>query len=156
MPDIAQLSISNDKSKKPKKKVTEVVDSWEDEDVDSDGDDGGVPLRDEVVEDEVVKVEDAIKKPGTKTADTSFLQDTAPFNNQQRDTTRTSAPEKRPEKSVAVANRLIAGALGIRVKQTDEQRKFHRAQLENEKKRKELERQKKAEEEKLKKSVWDE
>lgn len=156
MPDIAQLSISNDKSKKPKKKVTEVVDSWEDEDVDSDGDDGGVPLRDEVVEDEVVKVEDAIKKPGTKTADTSFLQDTAPFYNQQRDTTRTSAPEKRPEKSVAVANRLIAGALGIRVKQTDEQRKFHRAQLENEKKRKELERQKKAEEEKLKKSVWDE
>jgi len=152
VPDISQLSISSEKSKKTKKKVVEVVDSWEDEDVDSDGDEGGVRL-----DEEVVKGADDDKKLETKTQDTSFLQDQSPFYNQPRDTSRArgSAPEKRPEKSVAVANRLIAGALGLRIKQTDEQRKFHKSQLENEKRRLEQERQKKAEEEKQKKSVWD-
>jgi hypothetical protein len=63
--------------------------------------------------------------------------------------------EKRPEKSMAVVNRLIAGSLGIRVKRTEEQRQFDRNQIENEKKRRDEERRRKAEAEDLKRSVWD-
>ena len=50
--------------------------------------------------------------------------------------------DKRPEKSTAVAGRLIAGALGVRApKKTDEQRKYDRAVKESEAKRREREKE---------------
>ncbi|KAJ4983029.1 hypothetical protein SVAN01_11486 [Stagonosporopsis vannaccii] len=68
--------------------------------------------------------------------------------------------DKRPEKTTAVAGRLIAGALGVRApKRTDEEREYDRAMREKERKRRneEREREKKENEEReaRKKAVWD-
>jgi DNA mismatch repair ATPase MutL len=68
--------------------------------------------------------------------------------------------DKRPEKTTAVAGRLIAGALGVRApKRTDEEREFDRVMREKERKRrtedKEREKREQEEAEKRKKAVWD-
>ncbi|KAF7950925.1 uncharacterized protein EAE97_002477 [Botrytis byssoidea] len=69
-------------------------------------------------------------------------------------------PERRQEKTDAVARRLIAGALGVRApKKTEEQREYERVQKEKEMKRrkeeKEEEEKRRQEAEKIKKGVWD-
>lgn len=69
-------------------------------------------------------------------------------------------PDKRPEKSTAVANRLIAGALGVRApKRTEEQRKYDRAVKEQEIRKKNREKEdlkrKQEEAEKAKAAIWD-
>ncbi|KAF1362921.1 hypothetical protein EJ07DRAFT_174501 [Lizonia empirigonia] len=69
--------------------------------------------------------------------------------------------DKRPEKTTAVAGRLIAGALGVRApKRTDEEREYDRVVREKERKRRaeEREREKREAEEReaRKKAVWDE
>ncbi|RFU73157.1 hypothetical protein TARUN_9096, partial [Trichoderma arundinaceum] len=69
-------------------------------------------------------------------------------------------PAKRPEKTDAVARRMIAAGLGLKApKQTDEQRAYQRSIREQEKKKREVE---KAEEErrreqteKAKAAVWE-
>lgn len=68
--------------------------------------------------------------------------------------------DKRPEKTTAVAGRLIAGALGVRApKRTEEEREYDRAMKEKERKRrteeKERESREAAEREARKKAVWD-
>ncbi|CAE7200899.1 hypothetical protein P3342_010533 [Pyrenophora teres f. teres] len=68
--------------------------------------------------------------------------------------------DKRPEKTTAVAGRLIAGALGVRApKRTDEEREYDRAMRDKERKRRaeEKEREKRESEarEARKKAVWD-
>ncbi|KAF9694431.1 hypothetical protein EKO04_007505 [Ascochyta lentis] len=69
--------------------------------------------------------------------------------------------DKRPEKTTAVAGRLIAGALGVRApKRTESEREFDRAVREKERKRRaeerERERREGEEREARKKAVWDE
>ncbi|KAJ5588308.1 hypothetical protein N7537_010986 [Penicillium hordei] len=69
------------------------------------------------------------------------------------------APTRRPEKQTAVAERLIAGALGIRApKRTEQQRAYDRSIKEQEIRRRDREREEKAkakeEEEKMKASIW--
>ncbi|TGO70282.1 hypothetical protein BOTNAR_0002g00660 [Botryotinia narcissicola] len=69
-------------------------------------------------------------------------------------------PERRQEKTDAVARRLIAGALGVRApKKTEEQREYERVQKEKEMKRRKEEREeeekRRQEAEKIKKGVWD-
>lgn len=69
-------------------------------------------------------------------------------------------PDKRPEKTTAVAGRLIAGALGVRApKRTDEEREYDRAMREKERKRRNEEREREKREaearEARKKAVWD-
>lgn len=70
-----------------------------------------------------------------------------------------AVPTARPEKTVATASRLIAGALGVRNQRTDEQKQYDRATREKEKKRLQDERdaKRKAEEnkEKAKQAMWD-
>lgn len=71
-----------------------------------------------------------------------------------------AGPARRPEKTDAVARRLIAGALGVRApKMTEEQRAYEKAAREKEVKRRNAEREaaKRAEEEKerAKAAVWD-
>ncbi|KAI8942737.1 hypothetical protein NX059_000783 [Plenodomus lindquistii] len=73
---------------------------------------------------------------------------------------RTNNPDKRPEKTTAVAGRLIAGALGVRApKRTEEEREFDRVVREKERRRraeeKERETREAEEREKRKKAVWD-
>jgi hypothetical protein len=68
--------------------------------------------------------------------------------------------DKRPEKTTAVAGRLIAGALGVRApKRTDEEKEYDRAMREKERKRrteeKERERKEKEDTEARKKAIWD-
>jgi len=68
--------------------------------------------------------------------------------------------ERRPEKTNAVASRMIAGALGIRApKKTEEQRAYDKAVQENERVRREREKEdarRKAEEmERAKRAIWD-
>lgn len=71
-----------------------------------------------------------------------------------------SGAVKRPEKTDAVARRMIAGALGVRVpKQTEEQRAYEKAMREKERKQREEDRDKEkrrqAEVEKAKQAVWE-
>ncbi|KAF1955775.1 hypothetical protein CC80DRAFT_548844 [Byssothecium circinans] len=68
--------------------------------------------------------------------------------------------EKRPEKTTAVAGRLIAGALGVRApKRTDEEREYDRVMREKERKRRDDERNRKKMEEQVaeerKRAVWE-
>jgi hypothetical protein len=72
----------------------------------------------------------------------------------------TTSSERRPEKTNAVAHRLIAGALGVKVpRRTEEQRAYDKAMREQEKKKRDQEREakKKAEEDaaKAKAAIWD-
>ncbi|CVK99597.1 uncharacterized protein FMAN_02427 [Fusarium mangiferae] len=69
-------------------------------------------------------------------------------------------PDKRPEKTDAVARRMIAAGLGLKApKQTEEQRAYQRSVREQEKKRreqeKEEEKKRQADVEKAKAAIWD-
>jgi hypothetical protein len=157
---ISGTAPKSNKTKQKSSKSKPVVDSWEDEDVDSseDDEDGGVAIAEsnkEIANTTKETSDDTEVFKEAKDSEVSFLQDQSPFYNQQRDTTRVSRLDKRPEKTMATANRLISSALGVRIPKTEEQRRFQNSQMENEKKRREKERQKKEEEEKQKKSVWD-
>jgi hypothetical protein len=71
-----------------------------------------------------------------------------------------SSPAKRPEKTDAVARRMIAAGLGLKVpKQTEEQKAYDRAVREKERKRrqqeKEEQKRKEAELEKAKQAIWE-
>lgn len=71
-----------------------------------------------------------------------------------------AGPSKRPEKTDAVARRMIASALGMRApKATEEQRAYDRAVREKERKRreeeKEKERQREEEAAKARQAIWD-
>ena len=70
------------------------------------------------------------------------------------------ADSKRPEKTTAVAGRMIAAGLGMKVpKKTEEQRQYDRAMKEQEIKRKNREKEEqsraKADDDKAKAAVWD-
>jgi hypothetical protein len=72
----------------------------------------------------------------------------------------TTSSERRPEKTNAVAHRLIAGALGVKVpRRTEEQRAYDKAMREQEKRKRDQEREakKQAEEDaaKAKAAIWD-
>lgn len=69
-------------------------------------------------------------------------------------------PSKRPEKTDAVARRMIAGALGLRApRATEEQKAYERAVREQEKKRrdaeKEEERRREEEAERKRREIWE-
>ncbi|KAF1992833.1 hypothetical protein P154DRAFT_528205 [Amniculicola lignicola CBS 123094] len=72
----------------------------------------------------------------------------------------TVSPARRPEKTTAVAGRLIAGALGVRApKRTEEEREFDRAVREKERRRRDEERNREKREkeaaEARKRAVWE-
>ena len=90
----------------------------------------------------------------TSASVSSGLHDSRPVSSSSKDA------DKRPEKSTAVANRLIAGALGVRApKRTEEQRKYDRAIKEQEIRRKNKEKddvkRKQEEAERAKASIWE-
>ncbi|KAJ4270056.1 hypothetical protein NW762_001729 [Fusarium torreyae] len=69
-------------------------------------------------------------------------------------------PDRRPEKTDAVARRMIAAGLGLKApRQTDEQRAYQKSVREQEKKRREQEREeekkRQTETEKAKAAIWD-
>jgi hypothetical protein len=157
VPELSSLKISEPTKSSKKKKAAPVADSWED-DMPSSSEDESLSETTKASE-RTAEVED-----GTETRESqarsvvstsSDVPDPYGFYNAPVATATSAVPEKRPEKSMAVVNRLIAGSLGIRVKRTEEQRQFEKNQIENEKKRRDEERKKRAEAENQKKSVWD-
>ncbi|PYH46440.1 uncharacterized protein BP01DRAFT_422433 [Aspergillus saccharolyticus JOP 1030-1] len=170
--DIARPSILPPSALK-KKKAAPVADSWEDE-IDesaSESDDldnkSATISRDDlpVLSPSIRASEDPLDPPPTPLSPQTSLNQPWPSYGNAGSVPRSSDSKspvsgRRPEKQTAVANRLIAGALGIRApKRTEEQRAYDRAVKEQEIKRRNKEREEAAkareEEEKAKAAVWD-
>lgn len=147
---------------KPKKKE-EVADSWEDEDVSSSGSDTETESDWRADPSEGHSLGTAappptpispinVQSPGMPSR--SSAQRPGPEN------AGPSSPSPRPEKTDAVARRMIAGALGLKApKLTDEQKAYQKAIREKERKRREEEKAaaKRKEEEaaKARAAIWD-
>ncbi|TPX14996.1 uncharacterized protein E0L32_004826 [Thyridium curvatum] len=161
---ISKLSIEPDKktksgASKSSKSKKEVADSWEDEDVSSESES----------EDCQHSTTDAGPKVGTAAPpptpvspsyDTSQPFQPMPSSPGYSSGDSSSNERRRPEKTDAVARRMIASALGVKVpRQTDEQKAYDKAVREKERKRREEERaaeKKRLEEaERAKKAIWE-
>ncbi|KAK2063640.1 hypothetical protein LY76DRAFT_183712 [Colletotrichum caudatum] len=151
-PDLASslsaLSIDSSNKKPAAKKTKEpVADSWEDEDVDDDDD------KEEREGTATPQADGAKAPPPTpisptySAADRSFspyaadVDPSAPFAPPAAAAgTGGTGGLRRPEKTDAVARRMIASALGVKVpRMTEEQRAYDRAVKEKERKRREEE-----------------
>jgi hypothetical protein len=161
---LSKLSIatSSIKGETSRKKVKEVVDSWEDEelsssdssDTETEGPASTTRAR------RVLPDEDGPSAPPPTPASPSgaYPEDLpySPYKSIQPSRERQSTPDKRPEKTTSVAARLIAGSLGVRApKRTEEQREFDKAVREKEKKRREEEKEKAREVERVKAAIWE-
>lgn len=147
---LSSLDLNKTKSAK-KSVVEEVADSWEDEDVsDSDG---------EPTTPKAASTAPAAPPPTPSTP--SFGVPDSWGNQSPTGSSPSSARDgRRPEKTDAVARRLIAAGLGLKApKQTDEQRAYQKSVREQERKRRDQERseqQQRAEaSEKAKAAMWD-
>ena len=144
--DPAQASTKPAAKKKKAKKV--VADSWEDSDSDSEP---------EAEPEPTPKVTPAPPPPTpmSPVGDLSWnSMSSSPGPRAAAD------PNKRPEKTDAVARRMIAAGLGLKApKQTEEQRAYQKSVREQEKKKREQEREeekkRQAETERAKAAVWD-
>ncbi|KAJ4189672.1 hypothetical protein NW755_005675 [Fusarium falciforme] len=157
---INKLSITSNKEPTqtkepaPKKKAKKVVaDSWEDEDV-SDSE----PEAESDKADELTPSATPAPPPPTPMSPVGGSAWTPPEDAPGPRVTGESA--KRPEKTDAVARRMIAAGLGLKApKQTEEQRAYQKSIREQEKKKREQEREqeKKRQEEadKAKAAIWD-
>ncbi|CAK7266745.1 hypothetical protein SEPCBS119000_002187 [Sporothrix epigloea] len=158
------------KPKPAKKERQEVVDSWEDDVVSSD--DGG--SGDDKNDGKTSALPSQTKtQPASTAAPSSQLSilsypsssSSTPLSADwdhpvATDRSSSNPPSRRPEKTDAVARRLIAGALGIRApKMTDERRAYEKAVREAERKRRDesraAEKQRQEETERQKKAIWD-
>jgi hypothetical protein len=147
--DPAQASTKPAAKKKKAKKV--VADSWEDSDSDSE------PEAEAESNEPTPKVTPAPPPPTPM----SPVGDLSWNSMSSISGPRAAAdPDKRPEKTDAVARRMIAAGLGLKApKQTEEQKAYQRSVREQEKKKREQEREeerkRQAETEKAKAAVWD-
>lgn len=96
---------------------------------------------------------------GSRFQDIDFNKDLGGSSTKGRGASSAS-PDARPEKTNAVAGRLIAGALGVKApRRTEEQRAYDKAMKEKESKKKETERERKRLDEerkaRTKKEIWD-
>ncbi|WYZ45380.1 hypothetical protein EsH8_VIII_000696 [Colletotrichum jinshuiense] len=161
---LSKLSLDGDKkpsaaptSKTVKSKAKKpVVDSWEDDEDDDDDDDEEEtpkPLNDGSNAPPPTPV-----SPTYNTADRSF----PPYGNTDSSSSGLggSGGVRRPEKTDAVARRMIASALGVKVPRlTEEQKAYDKAVKEKERKRREeekaAERQRLEDAEKAKAAIWE-
>ncbi|KAG9504659.1 hypothetical protein J7337_004634 [Fusarium musae] len=138
-------------AKKKTKKV--VADSWEDSDSDSEAEPEA-----ESESNKPTPTATPAPPPLTPMSPAGGLPWESPSGSSGR---RAGAdPDKRPEKTDAVARRMIAAGLGLKApKQTEEQRAYQRSVREQEKKRreqeKEEEKKRQADVEKAKAAIWD-
>lgn len=128
---------------KPKK---EIADSWEDEDVSSDDNDSSpAPATPTAT---IASKDTPASPPPPKSSTATHFIDGPPDHwsssggpNPRSESAAQSADRRRPEKTDAVARRLIAAGLGLKApKQTDEQRAYQKAVREQERKRRDAER----------------
>ena len=153
------------------KKKKEVADSWEDEDVSSSDEEAPAPAPAlaPLTEPKTTAASTTAPQPAAsskpRNRDASSSGGNAPSPSLSADWSRPdpsaydSGPARRPEKTDVVARRLIAGALGIRVPQTAEQKAYNKALLEAERKKREKARAEKKQQEedaeRAKKAAWD-
>lgn len=150
---------------KPQKGTKQsVAESWEDEDMDSASDGDSRPSTSS--HDRGTK--DGTTAPPPTPISPNYSNASRPFPTVDLSTSlgvdqydgAGSGPIKRPEKTDAVARRMIAGALGLKApKLTDEQKAYEKAMKEKERKRREEERaaekKREAEAEKAKAAIWE-
>jgi len=165
---LSKLSLSSQNStstKKAQKTRNPVADSWEDESLSS-GDETDRPLTLQPSADYPSAPPPTPISPTSPNSSRDAERYISPYGPNGRTDGSTSPVRERerntarPEKTDAVAKRLIAGALGVRApKKTEEQRAYDRAVKEKEMKRREREKEaaRVAEEdaEKAKKATWD-
>ena len=156
---LAKLSISpetpNRKGGTPVKKPSEIVaDSWDDEATSSNSD---TRIDDDATESQTSPVLSA--PPPTPASPNSALPswgspDQIPYTTRKGD--RVGENQRRPEKTTAVAGRLIAAGLGIEVrKEPKEQKAYDRAAWKNEIERKNKEKDKEREKEIAQVAMWE-
>ncbi|KAH7160900.1 hypothetical protein EDB81DRAFT_330639 [Dactylonectria macrodidyma] len=152
-----KLKVVAKPAKKRSKKV--VADSWEDEELsDSEPEPASQADEEESQHDDIVP----ISKQPSASSSTHFSPEGSSWSTEP-DTSASRGladSSRRPEKTDAVARRMIVAGLGLKApKLTDEQRAYQRSVQEQEKKRREQEKaaEKKAKEdaEKAKASVWE-
>lgn len=173
---LSHLQISTKNPQKPaqKPKSKPVADSWDEDASGSDTETEEPSTSNTAPQHDALEPISAISSndlnssphppPPTPASPTQFeYPDSVPFGKSRENSTATGrggALDKRPEKTTAVAGRLIAGALGVRApKRTDEEKEYDKAMREKEKKRrteeKEREKREKEEAEARKKAVWE-
>ena len=157
MTPVAEASLSQKSDREPQKPGTSkskavVADSWEDDDSES-GDQ--VPVLPATTS----------SPPSTTPLSSTFTAAASawspdPYPTGDDPASGESTPSRRPEKTDAVARRMIVAGLGLKApKQTDEQKAYQKSIREQEKKRRELEklheqRQREADE-RAKAAMWD-
>ncbi|KAI5463766.1 hypothetical protein BGZ63DRAFT_403043 [Mariannaea sp. PMI_226] len=154
--DVNKLSLNSSTTtpaKKASKKV--VADSWEDEDLSESEPD--TESRVDGKDDDEGREEQPSAPPPTPMSPIGTSWSSASGSPSSRTPEEAS---RRPEKTDAVARRMIAASLGLKVpKQTEEQRAFQKSIREQEKKRREQEKaaEQKAREDaqKAKAAIWD-
>lgn len=155
---LSNLSLGNTKTTKTKSKKNVVVDSWEDEDLSSGSDEengGGDSKKNTSLPSAPPPT--PITPSYNSQTDTTFVPDFSSGNYVPMSPGLTEA--RRPEKTDAVARRMIAGALGMKApKQTEEQKAYDRAIKEQARRKKEeeraAERKRQEEVEKAKAAMW--
>lgn len=157
---LTKLSISSDNGNKFQPKRKPVAESWEEEASDDE-------------EPEVAKLDPTVSTDYPHAPPPTPISPLSPQVTRDRSVTpydpefftgggaeRRVPPERRQEKTDAVAKRMIAGALGIRApKKTEEQKAYEKAVREKEVKRRNVEKEHeaaaKAEAERLKAAAWE-
>ncbi|KUJ20231.1 uncharacterized protein LY89DRAFT_730289 [Mollisia scopiformis] len=139
------------------RKKQPVSESWEDEELEDSGHDTDRPLSPQQSADYPSAPPPTPISPSTSFARESFV---SPYGIGTDGSPEARTERARPEKTDAVAKRMIAGALGVRApKKTEEQKAYDRAIKEKETKRRNMEKEAaakaKEEAERAKAAVWE-
>lgn len=137
---------------KPKKKTEPIADSWEDESL-SEEEDAAEPASSSTPSSLTTPAVPPPTPASPLALDSSYEWDTLAANQGQGQSSGSGSgtPARRPEKTDAVARRMIAAGLGLKApRQTEEQRAYQRSVREQEKRRREAQR---AEEQRLREAA---
>ncbi|SPO05955.1 uncharacterized protein DNG_08644 [Cephalotrichum gorgonifer] len=155
------LGQASTKTSKPKSKAPAVADSWEDEDTSSgsDAEASEGPQRKAAQSIPSAPPSTPISPSYNNKIDQAWPPSGGPASNFMAMSSDT-AERRRPEKTDAVARRMIASALGVKApKLTDEQKAYDKAIREQVRKKREeerdAERARQAEAEKAKAAIWE-
>jgi hypothetical protein len=136
----------------------QVSESWEDEELEDSADEADRPLSNQQSADYPSAPPPTPISPSTSFKDSSYVN---PYGyTDDKASARRPGDGRRPDKTDAMAKRMIAGALGVRApKRTEEQKEYDKAVKEKELKRREKEKEEKAQEqaekERQKQAIWD-
>jgi hypothetical protein len=160
--DIKKLQLSDPKEHKTKtnqsEKPSRVVDSWEDDVDSSSSSDTEEPEPNHgdtapSTQPNARQASSVDRGPLAHTALPPSSEDL--FGPPLRSGNDSSAITRRPEKSTAAVRRMLAGSLGLKIRPSEETKKFERAQVANERKRREDEKRRVEEENEARRRAWD-